>query len=73
MSRPPPNTDVADLDGMTPLSEGELRRLRKLLLDDDRATWLRKQIRILLPVVVTAVAAIWGVWEWASKHIRWAS
>ncbi len=70
-------TDDARLEGWRnpqpqgPFTDNELKRLRQLLQDDDRATWLRKQIRVFTPWVVTVVAGIWALAEWLSKHLKW--
>lgn len=75
----PPSLDNMDesrpspLDGDTPLTAEERRRLRGLLLDDDRATWARKKLMVLVPVVVSAIVGLWQAWEFLSKHVKWSS
>lgn len=51
--------------------EDERARLRRVLQEYDRATWLRRQIRVFVPWVAAVVAALWGVIEFLSKHIQW--
>jgi hypothetical protein len=51
-----------------PLTDDERRRVRQMLQDDDRATWLRKQVRIITPWLVTVVATAYGVFTWVSAH-----
>lgn len=62
-SRPSP------LDGDSPFTAEERRRLRGLLVDDDRATWARKKIAVLVPIVVSLVGGLWVAGEWVVKHI----
>lgn len=51
-----------------PLTDDELRRLRRLLLDDDRASWLRKQVRVFTPWLVAAVSGVYAGWSFISGH-----
>jgi len=53
-----------------PLSDAEVTRLRKLLRDDDRATWARKQIVTFTPWVVAVVSAAWASVDYFVKHFK---
>jgi hypothetical protein len=64
------DTDPTDVDGGTPLSDRELEHVRRVLRDDDRATWARKKLGFILPIVVAVVTALWQVYEWAAKHLK---
>ncbi len=59
------------LDSEHPFSKEEIQRLRKLLRDDDRATWARKQMRVVLPWFVSIVVGAAALIDWVSKHIKW--
>lgn len=61
-SRPTP------FDG-APLTTDEIKQLRKVLRDEDRAAWARKQLRILTPIVVAVVVGAWQLWQWISNHL----
>lgn len=59
------------LDGQTPLTEAEVKQLRRLLRDDDRATWARRQLRHLVwPLVVAVVVALWQAGQWVVGHVK---
>lgn len=64
------DTDSMDLDASLPLSPKEVLHVRRLLRDDDRASWALKRLRVLIPVVVAVVAGAWQVWDWAARHIK---
>lgn len=51
-----------------PLSDYELKRLRKVLQDDDRATWLRRQVRVFTPWLIAIVGAIATAVAWVQSH-----
>lgn len=51
-----------------PLTEEELRRIRGLLRDDDRATWLRKQLKIFVPAIIAVVSAVYAAVSWVVSH-----
>ena len=63
-----PETDSMPLDGESPLTQAEVLRLRVLLREDDRATWLRKQIRVFTPWLVATVAAAYSFGSWIVSH-----
>lgn len=52
----------------SPFTDDEKKRLRKLLQDDDRATWLRKQVRVFTPWVIAVVAGVAGAVEYLRTH-----
>jgi hypothetical protein len=60
--------ELLDAQSSEPFSELERKRLRKLLQDDDRATWLRRQIRVLTPWTFAVVGAVYGAWNYLSAH-----
>lgn len=65
------DTDPMPLDGSAPLTAAEVKQLRRLLRDDDRATWARKQLRHLVwPLVVAVVVAIWQAGQWVISHVQ---
>jgi hypothetical protein len=55
-----------------PLSAEELRRLRKLLIADDRATWATRQFKIvIIPLIVAIVAVVTACYNlglWVASH-----
>lgn len=65
-----PDSDHLPLDGRTPLSEAEIKHLRRLLRDDDRATWAMRQLRWILPAAVAIVVAVWQAIEWVVRHVK---
>ncbi len=60
----------APLDGHAPFTTQEVARLRRLLVDDDRATWARKQLRIIVPLVVSVVVGAYQLWAWVERHLQ---
>lgn len=67
-------SDRAPLDEwhrQLPLSEDELRRLRKLLVDEDRATWLRKQLKVIVPAMVFVLSTCYALGVWIASHFSW--
>jgi hypothetical protein len=53
-----------------PLTQQELRHLRGMLLDDDRATWARKRIGVFIPWFVAVITGLWSLYEILSKHFK---
>lgn len=51
-----------------PLTQAELRRLRKLLADDAHATWLRKQIRVFTPWAAAFIGGCIAVYNFFVAH-----
>lgn len=64
------DTDDMVLDGEAELSATERRTLRRLILDDERATWARRRLRVLIPAVVAMVIAIYQFADWVLKHVK---
>jgi hypothetical protein len=55
------------------LSAAELRQLRQIILADARASWLRKQLKVLVPWIFAVVSGLYGAWHVVSelmKHSR---
>lgn len=52
-----------------PLDEAELAALRQIIKDAEHATWLRKQLFVVVPVVFTVVSAIVGAVTWIANHV----
>lgn len=63
----PSEESLADQSGEV-FTELERRRLRKLLQDDDRATWLRRQVRVLTPWLFAVVGGLYGAWNYIAAH-----
>lgn len=74
--RAPPKSDTdrmaledwLDPHPQAPLTDDETRRLRKLLQDDDRATWLRKQVRVFVPWIFGVVSGLYVAWNFIAGH-----
>lgn len=67
----PDDSDSMPLDGDAPLTPDERKHLRRLLRDDDRATWARRQLRHLVwPAVTACVFAVWQAGQWVVNHVR---
>ena len=64
-----PSTDWDELDGSTPLTEREVRKLRGIILEHEREAWARRRLRVLAPWVVGLIVGAWGFYEWIAKHI----
>ena len=54
-----------------PLDADEMRQLRKLLKDAEHATWLRKQIFVVVPVVFAVVTGIFTIGSWFITNFTW--
>jgi hypothetical protein len=65
------DSDPIPLESDMPLTPDEIRHMRRLMLDDDRATWLRKQVKVWLPWLLTIVAGLWAFIDWVMKHVKW--
>lgn len=52
------------------LTAVERKALRRLLRDEERATWAWKRLRIVTPMVVGAMVALWQAWDWLARHVR---
>lgn len=66
----PSRKPTDDLPDETPLSARELKRLREMLIDDDRATWARKRIAVFIPWFVAVVGGLYGLYETVGKHFK---
>lgn len=64
------DSSPAKFDDHNPFTPDEVRRLRKLLTDDDRATWARKQLRIIVPLLVTILVGAYNLWAWIERHLK---
>lgn len=64
------DTNPMDIDADAPLSKEERAHIRRVLRDDDRATWARKQLRVLLPIAVTLAVGLWQFGEWVTRHFK---
>jgi uncharacterized membrane protein len=67
------SSDRVPLDGHDELSAAERKALREMLREAERMSWARKKMRVIVPIGVAAVVAIWQVVEWVSKHIRYTA
>jgi len=54
----------------TELTAEERKALRRLIRDDERATWAWKKLRVLVPAAVAVTTAIWQGWEAIRPHWR---
>jgi hypothetical protein len=66
------DTEPGQLGPQEPFTDEERRRLRKLLVDDDRATWARKQIRIFTPWLIALAGGVYAFADWIQKHWKWS-
>lgn len=64
------DTEPMDLDSTVPLTKQEVEHIRRVLRDDDRATWARKKLAVILPIVVAVVTGLWQLYEWAARHLK---
>ena len=65
-----------DSDAM-PMGDGaftpdERQALRRVLRDEERSSWAWKRLRVLTPMVVGVMVALWQAWDWVAKHVRLA-
>ncbi|HOW47365.1 MAG TPA: hypothetical protein PLB26_06895 [Rubrivivax sp.] len=64
------DTDSMPLDGDADLTAAERLQLRRMIRDDERASWARRKLRVIVPAVVAVVTVCYQAWDWAIKHIR---
>ena len=64
------DTDSLPLDGDKELTSDERLMLRKMMRDEERASWARRRLKILIPAFVAVVAAVWQAADWAIRHIQ---
>lgn len=57
------------MEDQKPLSNDELKALRQVLVDAEHATWLRKKIFIIAPVVFAAVTLVMSGVNWVVTHL----
>lgn len=62
-------TDPIPIDGEPELTSTERKRLRKIIIDDDRMTWARRQSRWILVTLASVAAGGWAAYEWLRAHI----
>jgi hypothetical protein len=51
-----------------PLTDAERRAVRRLIKDDEHATWLRKQVRVFTPWLIAVVTALYAFFNWVQSH-----
>ncbi len=75
---PPPNypqeCPVLDPEGPyqhQQFTPEEVKKLRVLLNDAEHATWLRKQIFVVVPVVFAIVSALVAAFNWVANNLTW--
>ena len=56
--------------GDSELTAEERKALRRLIRDDERASWAWKRLRVVTPVAVAVVVALWQAWDWAVRHVK---
>lgn len=64
------DTDSLPLDGDKELTSAERLMLRKMMRDEERASWARRRLKFLIPAFVAVVAAVWQAADWAIRHIQ---
>jgi hypothetical protein len=62
---------MTDHEETPQLTAEELTALRKIIEDDRHATWLRKQIFIVVPVVFALVSGVVTAWSWIFSHFNY--
>jgi hypothetical protein len=66
----PPNNDPLELrEPGAPLTPEECEHLRRILRDDDRASWARKKLMVLAPILVGVVTVVVQLYDWARAHV----
>lgn len=65
------DTDSLPLNGDTDLTAAERLMLRKMMRDEERASWARRKLRIVVPAGVAMVVGLWHLVEWARANISW--
>ncbi len=59
---------MSDNVSATPLSDDEIAALRRIIVDDSHATWLRKQLRVFVPAAFAVVTAAYAFINWLVSH-----
>lgn len=50
-------------------TEAELAKWREMAVADERASWARKKLAVIVPALVAVVVAIAQAWEWLRSHV----
>lgn len=53
-----------------PLTPGEIRTLRRMQDEYEKAEWLRRKLLIYVPRIVAVGAGIGGLWAWFGDHFQ---
>lgn len=64
------DTDDMPLDGEADLTIAERRALRRMLRDDERASWAWRKLRVWVPIVGSALYGAFQAWDWLVKHVK---
>jgi hypothetical protein len=64
---------MTDHEETPQLTAEEVTALRKIIEDDRHATWLRKQIFIVVPVAFAIVSAVLSAVSWLLSHVNYKS
>ncbi len=65
------DSDSLPLDGDIDLTPAERLMVRRMIREEERASWARRKLRVLVPAGVAVVVALWQVIEWGRAHIAW--
>lgn len=52
-----------------PLTRDECMALRKLLRASDRKKWFARELKVIVPVVITVISILWGALAWLQSHV----
>jgi hypothetical protein len=63
------DTDGIPLDGEPELTEAERKMFRRMLRDDERASWAWRKVRVWVPIVGSSIFALFQAWDWLAKHV----
>jgi hypothetical protein len=55
---------------MNDLTPEEVEKVRGLIEEGERAAWAFKKLKVLVPIVVAVVVAVWQAGEWVVRHVR---
>lgn len=50
-------------------TEAELAKWREMAVADERASWARKKLAVIVPALVAVVVGLVQAWEWLRSHI----
>ena len=65
-------SDTLPLDGAADLTAAERLAIRKVLRDNERASWALRKLRLLVPLAVASVVGVYQAVDWLLRHVRWA-